>query len=131
VHKTSKKTLLDWTNERRKRHGLQPDATYALCDHMDETGDHLLCSYVYTREVWSRLLAAMVSIATAPQHDAFLLGWWMSAREDVPQVLRRSFDSPVLLVTCDLWKECNRHMFDRRSVTPFKLIAAILEEAAA
>jgi hypothetical protein len=31
---------------------------------MDEIGDHLLCSYVYAREVWSRLLAAMASIAT-------------------------------------------------------------------
>jgi hypothetical protein len=76
-----------WTAERRKRHGLQPDATCALCDQMDETGDHFLCSCVYAREVWSRLLAAMASIATPPQRDACLLGWWMSAREDIPQAL--------------------------------------------
>jgi hypothetical protein len=73
-----------WTAERQKRHGLQPSTSCVLCDQMDETGDHLLCSCVYAREVWSRLLAAMASIATPPQHDACLLGWWMSAREDVP-----------------------------------------------
>jgi hypothetical protein len=120
-----------WTAERRKQHGHQPDATCALCDQMDETGDHLLCSCVYAREVRSRLLATMASIATPPQHDACLLGWWMSAREDVPQVLRWSFDSLVLLVTWDLWKERNRRTFDHRSATPSELVAAILEEAAA
>jgi hypothetical protein len=73
----------------------------------------------------------MASIATPPQHDACLLGWWMSAREDVPQALRWSFDSLVLLVTWDLWKERNRRTFDRRSATPSELGAAILEEAAA
>lgn len=40
-----------WTAERRKRHGLQPDATCALCDQEDETYNHLLLSCVFTREV--------------------------------------------------------------------------------
>jgi hypothetical protein len=55
----------------------------------------------------------------------------MPAREDVPQALRRSFDSLVLLVTWDLWKERNRRTFDCHSATPSELVAAILEEAAA
>jgi hypothetical protein len=55
----------------------------------------------------------------------------MSAREDVPQALRWSFDSLVLLITWDLWKERNRCTFDRRSTTPSEVTAAILEEAAA
>jgi hypothetical protein len=45
-----------WTAERRRRHGLQPDATCTLCDQMDKTIDHLLCSCVFTREVWMWLL---------------------------------------------------------------------------
>jgi hypothetical protein len=40
-----------WTAEHRKRHDLQLDATCALCDQMDDIGDHLLCSCVYAREV--------------------------------------------------------------------------------
>jgi hypothetical protein len=55
----------------------------------------------------------------------------MSAREDVPQALRQSFDSLVLLFTWDLWKEHNRRTFDRRSVTPSELVAAIIEEVTA
>jgi hypothetical protein len=45
-----------WTAERRRCHGLQQDVACALCDQEDETADHLLLSYVFTREVWHRLL---------------------------------------------------------------------------
>jgi len=45
-----------WTSDRRRRHGLQDDASCALCDQEDETADHLLLGCVFTREVWHRLL---------------------------------------------------------------------------
>jgi hypothetical protein len=55
-----------WTAERRKRHGLQMNASCALCDQLDETTNHLLCSCVFAREVWSRLLSSLGFLATAP-----------------------------------------------------------------
>lgn len=55
-----------WTAERRKRHGLQPDGTCALCDQHNETTDHLLCSCVFAREVWARLLLSLHSPTTPP-----------------------------------------------------------------
>jgi hypothetical protein len=69
-----------WTTERRKRHGLQPGAVCVLCDQLDETTDHLLCSCVYTRKVWSRLLSAMGSPTAPPQQASTLLDWWLHAR---------------------------------------------------
>lgn len=36
-----------WTAERHKHHGVQLDATCALCDQLDETTDHLLISCVF------------------------------------------------------------------------------------
>jgi hypothetical protein len=35
-----------WTADRRHRHGLQQNASCALCDQEDETTDHLLLSCV-------------------------------------------------------------------------------------
>jgi hypothetical protein len=120
-----------WTAERRRRHGLQPCVTCALCDQLDETTDHLLCSCVFSREVWSCLLLAMNSLAAPPQLASSLLDWWLSERDRLPQALRTSFDFLVLLVTWCLWKERNRRTFDRRSVSPNELITVILKEVAA
>jgi hypothetical protein len=69
-----------WTAERRKRHGLQPGAACALCDQADKTTDHLLCSCVYAREIWSRLLSAMASLAVPPQQTSTLFDWWLHGR---------------------------------------------------
>jgi hypothetical protein len=91
---------------------IQPSANCAFCDQLDETTDHLLCSYVFAREVWSRLLSAMTSIATPPHPTSTLLDWWLSVRSVMSQPLHRSFDSLVLLVTWCLWKEQNRRTFD-------------------
>lgn len=64
-----------WTAERRMRRGLQQDAACALYDQLNESVDHLLCSCVYTREVWSRFLSSMGSPAPRPQQDSTLLQW--------------------------------------------------------
>jgi hypothetical protein len=67
-----------WTAERRKQHGLQPNVSCALCDQLDKTTDHLLCSCVFSWEVWTWLLSAMAHVATPPQPDSTLLDWWLS-----------------------------------------------------
>jgi hypothetical protein len=84
---------------------------------------------VYAREVWSRLLLAMGSLTMAPQLTSTLLDWWLLGRASLPQPLRRSFDSLVLLVTWCLWKEHNRRTFDHKSMSPAELFTTILEEA--
>jgi hypothetical protein len=71
----------------------------------------------------------MGSLAIAPQQTSTLLDWWLLGRATLPQALRRSFDSLVLLVTWCLWKERNCHTFDNRSMTPPELLVSILEEA--
>ena len=68
-------------------------------------------------------------LTEAPHQTSTLLDWWLLGRATLPQDLRRSFDSLVLLVTWCLWKERNRRTFDRRSMTPPELLISILEEA--
>jgi hypothetical protein len=38
-----------WTAEHMKRHGLQMNVLCALCNQLDETTGHLLCSCVFAR----------------------------------------------------------------------------------
>lgn len=46
-----------WTADRRRRHNLHDSDACAFCDQMSETVYHLLLGCVYSREVWTRLLA--------------------------------------------------------------------------
>lgn len=118
-----------WTSERRKRHGLQQDASCVLCAQEDETSDHLLCSCMFAREVWHRLLHAVGWQSLTPGTDAKLDDWWQRARMRLPQQLRRPFDSAVLLCTWNLWKERNRRTFHGLHKTPVQLVHLIVDEA--
>jgi hypothetical protein len=89
--------------------GLDVAVHDALLSPQSESVSHLLCSCVYTREVCSRLLASMGSPAAPPHQDSALL----HERTSLPEALRRSFDSLVLLVSWCTWKERNRRTFDR------------------
>jgi hypothetical protein len=88
-----------WTAERRRRHRLQQSASCVLWAQEDETTDHLLCSCVFARQVWYRLLLVAGWQALMPSQSETLADWWQHARERLPDELHRSFDSAVVLTT--------------------------------
>jgi hypothetical protein len=118
-----------WTAKRRRRHGLQQSASCVLCAQEDETTDHLLCSCVFAREVWYRLLLAAEWQALTPRQSKTLADWWQHARGRLPGELRCSFNSVVLLTAWNLWKERNRWTLDGVHRTVSQLCRAIVEEA--
>lgn len=115
--------------DRRRQHGHQQDASCALYAQEDETTDHLLCSCVFARHVWHRLLHMVGLHNLILDQNAILIDWWQQARSTLPKTLRRAFDSAVLLSTWNLWKERNRWTFDRISKTPQQLFLLIVDEA--
>lgn len=117
-----------WTAERRQRHGLQQHGACALCDQADETTDHLLCSCVFTCEIWTRLLAPAGIDHLAPQPTSLFADWWLLARETVPADGRRAFDSLVLATSWIIWKERNRRTFDNIARMTTQVLDAITEE---
>jgi len=117
-----------WTAERRKRHGLQPEATCALCDQDDETTDHLLASCPFTREVWVRLLVKAGQQHLGPGHDSTVADWWLQTRDAVPDTFMRAFDSLVLLVSWVIWKERNNRTFNNATKTTIQVLALISDE---
>lgn len=107
-----------WTAERRKRHGLQPEATCSLCDQEDESVDHLLSSCPVTREVWAWLLGRVGFQHATPSDRSMLTDWWLNTRQAVPSGHRRAFDSAVIIVSWIVWNERNNRIFrgEARSV---------------
>jgi len=47
----------------------------------------------------------------------------------VPEILKRGFDSLILLVCWVVWKEGNRRTFDNDARSPAQVFAIICEEA--
>jgi hypothetical protein len=117
-----------WTAERRRRHGLQAEAACALCSQHDETIDHLLIACVFPREIWSRLLLRAGLLHLAPTEGSALQEWWISSRKQIPIRFRRAFDSVVIVVSWNVWKERNSRTFDGRNRTTAQVCDAILDE---
>jgi len=90
--------------------------------------DHLLASCVVARQVWHRLLHSIGLQSLVPQPTSILCDWWQRARKLARKAARRGFDSAVLLITWNLWKERNRRTFDGVSRTSAQLCNIILEE---
>jgi hypothetical protein len=107
-----------WTAARRKRHGLQDDDTCNLCDQESETTLHLAGECVFSREVWFSILSLLGIASLSPQPGLGHLDWWLQSRLALPSMLRRGFDTLVILVAWNLWKERNRRVFQGTSHTP-------------
>lgn len=100
-----------WTADRRRRHGLQQEATCSLCDQEDETRDHLLSSCTVTREIWAWLLNHVGLQQLTPVHTSVTADWWLQTRKAVPANQRRAFDSVVMIVSWVVWNERNARIF--------------------
>ena len=118
-----------WTAAHRKKHGLQDDDTCVLCDQSSKTIDHLLIACPFSREVWFNVLqkAGWESV-TQNLHMDHLASWWTEARKHIPKPNRCGFDSLVILVCWQLWKECNDRTFDHRVRTIDKAVDRIFDE---
>jgi hypothetical protein len=118
-----------WIAEHRKHHGLQDDGACVLCGELLETTDHLILSCVYAREVWWRALHHIHLQHLVPIADDKLRPWWLWTRALLPSGLSRSFDSLVLLICWNLWKERNSRTFDRTHTWTAALLETIARDA--
>jgi hypothetical protein len=93
-------SLLDrcWTSERLQRHSLQNSGPCALCWQAVEFIQHLLLGYVYSREVWFRVLRQAGLHLFTPSSDIQWPDWLCSRRKQVLKLRRKGFDSRVVLV---------------------------------
>lgn len=122
--------LLDrcWTSDRLARHHLNNSGPCALCGQAPESIEHLLFAYVFSREVWFKLLRPPGLQNMTPSPQATLPDWWLIGRKRLPKQQRQPFDSLVLLGCWEIWKERNRRVFTSTCMQPTELSAHIRAE---
>jgi hypothetical protein len=101
-----------WTSDRRYRHGLQDrSAACFWCLQEEDALDHVLMRCPYARQVWFGCITAVGLNIVEPNRDSSLESWWSSARELVRRKDRRSFDTLVILIAWQIWKQRNARVF--------------------
>ena len=83
-----------------------------MCDQTAETIDHILLGCSLTREVWVLVLARLNLHSTIVVRDENVFQWWLTARKQLPKLLRTGFDSLFFLVGWLIWKERNARTFN-------------------
>jgi hypothetical protein len=76
----------------------------------------MLAGCVVTKEVWFRVLElAGLQQLMDDLGDGDVSAWWLQRRLLLDSVKRRGFDSLVLLVSWEVWKERNARIHDEGS----------------
>lgn len=60
-------------------------------------------------------MQARIPITLVPSTDASIGPWWMDARKWVAKEIRKGFDSLVMLICWQLWKNRNNRVFGPRT----------------
>jgi hypothetical protein len=105
-----------WTADRLARKGFAHLGACPLCDQVEETADHLLVACVFSRQVWFTVLQTYNLQNLAPQNDLSFFDWWMAASTRVNGLVKKGFDSILILGAWIIWKHRNRCIFD--GITP-------------
>jgi len=101
-----------WTADRLARKCLSHPAAYPLYDQVEETADHLLVACVFSRQVWFTALQTYNPQTLAPLNDLFFFDWWMAASTRVDGLVKKGFDSILVLGAWTIWKHRNHCVFN-------------------
>jgi len=101
-----------WTADRLARRGLPHPEHCPLCDQDNESINHLLCSCVFSREFWHRLLLLFGLPDIAPQPRMLFFDWWQQSGRAFNKAFVRGFNTLIMLGSWILWKMRNDMVFN-------------------
>jgi hypothetical protein len=118
--------MLDLGSPAKK--GLSHQSACPLCDQATESINHVLSSYVLARKVWTLVLQRFNHVVRPPEHDSRLNSWWVRAASSLPKEMRKGFNSPVILVSWELWKHRNACIFENIRPNAQLVVQAVATE---
>jgi hypothetical protein len=74
--------------------------------------DQLLLGYIYSKEMWFKMLRKYGwQLSTPMTAQTSFAGWWLRARKRVCKAHHKAHDSMVALVVWQLWLQRNARVF--------------------
>jgi hypothetical protein len=90
---------------------------------------HIIIGCVYSRGVWSILLAKLHLEQVVTVQEEELISWWLRNRKLLDRHVRKGFDTFFFLVGWTIWKERNAWTFNGVATLVAALANKIQEEA--
>ena len=76
--------------------------------------------------MWHTCFQDLTLNIRAPVVGDTFLDWWIETRMGMPKSLKRGYDTFIILVGWELWKQRNVRVFNRTHKTPLELADDIL-----
>ena len=96
----------------------------------EDNSEHILVKCAYARQVWHTCFQDLTLNIQPPVVDDTFLDWWIETRMGMPKGLKRGYNTFVILVGWELWKQWNACVFNRlqQQRTPRELVDDIVRE---
>ena len=104
------------------------DPTCSLCDQEQETTAHLCLHCVFAQEVWYLMQVWSNGLVKKPERGVDIETWWRSSLQLLPKDQRRHVAALLMYTTWNIWKERNRRVFEKKTMTAPLVFNCILEE---
>lgn len=91
-----------------QKKGLLHPEHCLLCDQEEETIDHLLVSYVFSRQIWFMSCNDSVCKSSPQPADLSFEDWWDQVMTRVADHAKQGLNSVIILVAWSLWNHRNR-----------------------
>lgn len=117
-----------WTADRLAARGWPNYGPCPLCKQSTETVAHLFVHCHLTRRVWD-LVMGWLGLYFIDTHDWAHLSfnnWWLRMASTSPS--RKAVSTLTLLITWEVWKERNAHVFNNKSTPPLVILENIKTE---
>jgi hypothetical protein len=89
---------------------------------------HVLVSRVFAREVWTIVLRRLIATVRPHTATSFFNSWWWRAARSLPKLVRKGFNSLVILVDWELWKHRNAIVFQSVRPDVQSVVSAVVTE---
>jgi hypothetical protein len=101
-----------WTADMLRKRGLDRPEQCPLCDQEAETINHLLVKCVFAKQFWFDFLNSVGLRDLYPAHEESFESRWKSSSSRASDIVRKGFNSLVILGAWTIWKHRNRCVFD-------------------
>jgi hypothetical protein len=117
------------TADRLRKRGLDRPEHCPLCDQEAETINHLLVKCVFAKQIWFDFLSSVGQQELCPAHEDSFKSWWKTSSSQTSDLLRKGFNSLVILGVWTIWKHRNRSVFDGCNPSLVTTLRVAREEA--
>ena len=114
-----------WTADRLAIRGWPHQPVCQLCRNQPETGRHMLFECRYSKRIWTDV-SAWINCPTLLQSLAAtkptIFDYWKDLAV-VPSTSREGLKTAIILITWEIWKECNVRIFNNTFTMPLVLFS--------